>query len=147
MTTKQKISDMLELVSNQNYEEADSVINEVLTTKVAIRLEDIKVDVAQQCMVQLDELSPNTLGSYIKKASLDSVNKMGDAISTKNPSQAEKALPFALKVPNATTIAAMQEARKISQARFKSADELMMTNGTENLKEMYLYFNESSLME
>jgi len=38
---------------------------------------------------------------------------------------AEKALPFAIKVPNATTIAAMQEARKISNARFKSADELM----------------------
>ena len=38
---------------------------------------------------------------------------------------AEKALPFAIKVPNATTIAAMQEARKITNARFKSADELM----------------------
>lgn len=38
---------------------------------------------------------------------------------------AEKALPFEVKVPNATTIAAMQEARKISKARFKSADELM----------------------
>ena len=38
---------------------------------------------------------------------------------------AEKALPFAIKVPNKTTIAAMQEARKISKARFKSADELM----------------------
>ena len=38
---------------------------------------------------------------------------------------AEKALPFAIKVPNATTIAAMQEARKIRNARFKSADELM----------------------
>ena len=37
----------------------------------------------------------------------------------------EKALPFAIKVPNKTTIAAMQEARKISKARFKSADELM----------------------
>ena len=37
---------------------------------------------------------------------------------------AEKALPFAIKVPNATTIAAMQEARMISNARFKSADEL-----------------------
>jgi len=38
---------------------------------------------------------------------------------------AEKALPFAIKVPNKTTIAAMQEAKKISKARFKSADELM----------------------
>lgn len=38
---------------------------------------------------------------------------------------AEKALPFAIKVPNKTTIAAMQEARKISKAKFKSADELM----------------------
>ena len=38
---------------------------------------------------------------------------------------AEKALPFAIKVPNKTTIAAMQEARKISKARFKSTDELM----------------------
>ncbi len=38
---------------------------------------------------------------------------------------AEKALPFSLKVPNKTTIAAMQEARKISKARFNSADELM----------------------
>ena len=38
---------------------------------------------------------------------------------------AEKALPFEVKVPNATTISAMQEARKISKARFKSAGELM----------------------
>ena len=38
---------------------------------------------------------------------------------------AEKALPFAIKVPNATTIAAMQEARKLSKARFKSSEELM----------------------
>ena len=38
---------------------------------------------------------------------------------------AEKALPFAIKVPNATTIAAMQEARKLSKARFKSSEESM----------------------
>lgn len=38
---------------------------------------------------------------------------------------ADKQLPFALKVPNAETRAAMTEARAISQARFSSAEELM----------------------
>jgi DNA-damage-inducible protein J len=38
---------------------------------------------------------------------------------------AEKQLPFALKVPNAETRAAMEEARAISRARFATADELI----------------------
>jgi DNA-damage-inducible protein J len=38
---------------------------------------------------------------------------------------AEKRLPFALKVPNAETQAAMYEARAKSRARFANADELM----------------------
>lgn len=38
---------------------------------------------------------------------------------------AEKQLPFALKVPNAKTHAAMAEARAMSRARFVSADELI----------------------
>lgn len=38
---------------------------------------------------------------------------------------AEKQLPFALKVPNAKTRAAMEEARAMSRARFGSADELV----------------------
>ena len=37
---------------------------------------------------------------------------------------AQKGLPFEVKVPNATTIAAMEEARKIANARFSSAKEL-----------------------
>ena len=36
----------------------------------------------------------------------------------------EKALPFALEVPNAETRAAMEEARSMSRARFANADEL-----------------------
>ena len=35
----------------------------------------------------------------------------------------EKALPFALEVPNAETRAAMEEARSMSRARFANADE------------------------
>jgi DNA-damage-inducible protein J len=38
---------------------------------------------------------------------------------------AEKQLPFALKVPNAETRAAMKEARAISRARFATADKLI----------------------
>jgi DNA-damage-inducible protein J len=38
---------------------------------------------------------------------------------------AEKQLPFALKVPNAKTRAAMEEARAMSRARFATADELI----------------------
>jgi DNA-damage-inducible protein J len=38
---------------------------------------------------------------------------------------AEKQLPFALKVPNAQTRAAMEEARAISRARFATADKLI----------------------
>ncbi|HMT93906.1 type II toxin-antitoxin system RelB/DinJ family antitoxin [uncultured Thiothrix sp.] len=37
---------------------------------------------------------------------------------------AEQSFPFALKVPNAETVAAMQEARAITRARFSSVDEL-----------------------
>jgi DNA-damage-inducible protein J len=37
----------------------------------------------------------------------------------------EKQLPFALKVPNAETRAAMEEARTMSRARFATADELI----------------------
>ena len=38
---------------------------------------------------------------------------------------AEKELPFALKVPNAETRAAMEEARTISRARFDNTDDLI----------------------
>ena len=38
---------------------------------------------------------------------------------------AEKELPFTLKVPNAETRAAMEEARTISRARFDNADDLI----------------------
>jgi DNA-damage-inducible protein J len=38
---------------------------------------------------------------------------------------AEQQLPFALKVPNAETRAAMDEARAISRARFATADKLI----------------------
>jgi DNA-damage-inducible protein J len=38
---------------------------------------------------------------------------------------AEKQLPFALKVPNTETRAAMKEARAISRARFATADKLI----------------------
>jgi len=38
---------------------------------------------------------------------------------------AEQALPFDPKVPNATTVAAMQESRSGSLPRFSSTDELM----------------------
>ncbi len=44
---------------------------------------------------------------------------------------AEKRLPFALKVPNAETQAAMHEARAKSRARFANADELMRELETE----------------
>lgn len=37
----------------------------------------------------------------------------------------EKALPFALKVPNAETRAAIEEARAMSHARYTTADELI----------------------
>jgi DNA-damage-inducible protein J len=37
----------------------------------------------------------------------------------------EKALPFEVKVPNATTATAMQEARRGSLASFKSVSDLM----------------------
>jgi len=38
---------------------------------------------------------------------------------------AEKQIPFALRVPNAETRTAMEEARAMSKARFSNADELM----------------------
>ena len=41
----------------------------------------------------------------------------------------EQAFPFALKVPNAVTRAAMEEARAISRARFANADELFDSLG------------------
>lgn len=36
----------------------------------------------------------------------------------------DQGMPFALKVPNAETRQAMQEAREITQARFKHSEEL-----------------------
>ena len=67
---------------------------------------------------------------HIKEQAAEALAAMGLSVSDAvrvllTRVAAEKALPFALKVPNATTIAAMQAARKISKARFKSADELM----------------------
>ena len=67
---------------------------------------------------------------HIKEQATEALAAMGLSVSDAirvllTRIAAEKALPFVLKVPNATTIAAMQEARKISEARFKSADELM----------------------
>ena len=67
---------------------------------------------------------------HIKEQAAEALAAMGLSVSDAvrvllTRIAAEKALPFALKVPNATTIAAMQEARKIGKARFKSADELM----------------------
>jgi DNA-damage-inducible protein J len=38
---------------------------------------------------------------------------------------AEKTLPFEVKAPNATTVAAMREARKGGLASFRNVDELM----------------------
>jgi DNA-damage-inducible protein J len=38
---------------------------------------------------------------------------------------AEQALPFPIKVPNATTRAAMEEARSIARARFKTPEALL----------------------
>ena len=38
---------------------------------------------------------------------------------------AQRGLPFEVKVPNATTIAAMEKARKMAAARFGSAKELL----------------------
>ncbi len=37
----------------------------------------------------------------------------------------EKALPFAVRMPNATTIKAMKEARAITKPRFKSLDHMI----------------------
>jgi DNA-damage-inducible protein J len=37
----------------------------------------------------------------------------------------EKALPFDVRVPNATTISAMKEARAITKPRFTSLDEMI----------------------
>lgn len=45
---------------------------------------------------------------------------------------AEQSFPFALRVPNAETIAAMQEARAMTRARFSSADELFQALGHEH---------------
>lgn len=36
----------------------------------------------------------------------------------------QRGLPFEVKAPNATTIAAMEEARAMAQARFNTAQEL-----------------------
>ena len=70
------------------------------------------------------------IDEHIKEQAAEALAAMGLSVSDAirvllTRVAAEKALPFALKVPNATTIAAMKEARKISKARFKSADELM----------------------
>lgn len=37
---------------------------------------------------------------------------------------AQRGLPFEVKIPNAETIAAMKEARGMTKARFKSAEEM-----------------------
>jgi DNA-damage-inducible protein J len=44
---------------------------------------------------------------------------------------AEKALPFEVKVPNATTVKAMQEADRGEGKRFKNADALFKDLGIE----------------
>jgi DNA-damage-inducible protein J len=67
---------------------------------------------------------------HIKEQATEALAAMGLSVSDAvrvllTRVAAEKAFPFAIKVPNKTTIAAMQEARTISKARFKSADELM----------------------
>ena len=42
---------------------------------------------------------------------------------------AEQAFPFALKVPNAVTRAAMEEARAMGKSRFANADEMFDSLG------------------
>ena len=42
---------------------------------------------------------------------------------------AEQAIPFALRVPNATTVAAIKEARAMSDARFDDIDEMLGSFG------------------
>ncbi len=66
----------------------------------------------------------------VKKQATDALEAMGLSVSDAvrvflTRVAAEKQIPFALRVPNAETRAAMEEARAISQARFATADELI----------------------
>ena len=65
----------------------------------------------------------------IKKQASDALEAMGLSVSDAvrvflTRVAAEQQIPFALRVPNAETRAAMEEARAKSQARFTNADEL-----------------------
>ena len=66
----------------------------------------------------------------VKKQATDALEAMGLSVSDAvrvflTRVAAEKRIPFALRVPNAETRAAMEEARAMSKARFATADELM----------------------
>ena len=66
----------------------------------------------------------------VKKQATDALEAMGLSVSDAvrvflTRVAVEKQIPFALRVPNAETRAAMEEARAMSQARFATADELM----------------------
>lgn len=66
----------------------------------------------------------------IKREAADVLNEMGltvsDAIRLMLVRVAsEKALPFAVKVPNAETVAAMEEARQGGLPSYDSVDDLM----------------------
>ncbi len=65
----------------------------------------------------------------VKKQASDALEAMGLSVSDAvrvflTRVAAEKQIPFALRVPNAETRAAMEEARAKSQARFANANEL-----------------------
>jgi hypothetical protein len=54
----------------------EAAFNQEMATRISDRLEDMRVDVAQnmfrtEAVEELDELSKKTLGSYVKKASGD----------------------------------------------------------------------------
>ncbi len=70
----------------------------------------------------------------VKHEATDALAKMGLSLSEAvrvflKRIAAEQALPFALKVPNAVTRAAMEEARAIGRARFANANELLDSLG------------------
>ena len=82
------------------------MLNSIKTTDVRTRIEPELKEAASKLLAECGLSMSDGIRLFLRQV----VTQLG--------------LPFEVKAPNATTIAAMEEARSITQARFHTAQEL-----------------------
>jgi len=81
------VKNLINAIASGSASETQTAFNQVMAEKISARLDDMRIDVAQNMFAteevdldeeQLDELSKKTLGSYVDKANVDMANKSHD---------------------------------------------------------------------